>query len=155
MKKRFLSEKRAWLRILEAFIAIVLVAFVLVVFMFNKAEIRTGEEIRDLEKNILREAADNDNMRGILLGINFGAEEYVEISDNIAKEVKDFSEARVPKNYNFKLYVCKVESVCGMSDYPKDASGKPANEVFAEEAFIGANLVGYAPRKIKMFMWEK
>ncbi len=154
-KKAFMNEKRAWLRILEAFIAVVIVSFVLAVFMFNKAEIRTGEEVRELEKNILREAADNTDLRKVLLGITLGVDPVKIVDQGQYDAVYNFIKARVPKNYNFEVYVCKVEDVCGMSDYPKNAQGEPVDEVFAEEAFIGADLDKYAPRKIKMFMSEK
>ena len=56
-------NKKGWLRILEAFLAIMLITGVLLVLYSRNLNTNRGGEIYNLQKSILDEVAEDDEMR--------------------------------------------------------------------------------------------
>ena len=132
------NEKRALLRIVEAVLAIIIIASVSV-YLYNqqvrKADIQ--EDIYNLEDSILREISSNNKLREDILKGN---------STNANKTI----ESRMPGSLEFTTRICNPEEVCGMPAYLG-----LEKEVYAKDTFISATLEIYGPKKFKIFMWMR
>jgi len=132
---KIVKNKRAWLRILEAFVAVTLIASVLVVLYVRTVQSpKDREEIYNLQKTILDEIAASPELRNATLN-----------DDELT--VKNFVKDRIPVSFNFSVRICEVENICSLSPYKK--------EVYATDRVISANLQTYAPKKVKIFMWKE
>ena len=135
-----MKNKKAWLRIVEAFIAILLIAGVLSFIFINKVQKPGREEaIKQTQRIILDEIENDNNLRMAVLS-----------ADN--DTIKSTISTRLPNYLNFTIKNCEVNEVCGL---PNLAETYTKNEIFADEVIISANLTQFTPRKLKLFVWEK
>jgi len=130
-----MENKKGWLRIIEAFIAILLILGVFVV-IYSKVIDRPqkSDYIYNLEKGILDEISFNPDLRAAVLNMNV---------INEAK-LKTFIIARTA-GFNFTIKICEPEDICSMETYKK--------EVYSSERVISSTLEEYRPKKLKIFMW--
>ncbi len=130
-----MGNKKAWLRIVEAFVAILLIASVLIVLAVRAPEQDRTESIHEIQRNILRQVSLNDSLRG-------------EILQNQEENTKNFIGERMPVYLNFTMRICEVDEVCGMDFYLD-------KEIYGDEVLISSTLENYQPKKLKFFVWEK
>lgn len=127
--------RRGWLRILEAFIAIILIAgFLTVIYSLNVDKNRDSEEIYDFQKTILNEIANNPNLRNSVL-----EEDYLPILD--------FVKNKIPDGFEYKIKICRIDRLCNLDEYRENT--------YSSERVISANLDEYSPKKLKIFMWSE
>ena len=134
---RKIYNNKGWIRILEAFIAVTILAgFFTFVYVSNVRNESQINEIYNLQKVILDEIADNIELRNKVL-------------DNNLDDVKNFVEERVPPSFNFEVKICNIEDICQLSFY--------VEEVFSSERIISTTLnrQNVNPKKVKIFMWRK
>jgi len=133
--------KRGWIRIVEAFVAVMLILSVFVYIYYRTNQSSLSGRILNLEQRTLDEIAYNDSLR--LAVINY---------EN--KTIYDFIKTRIGGNLDYNLTICRPEEVCGLASYP---SGN--KEVYARDTLIftggPTGNVEYAERKIKLFVWVK
>ena len=130
-----MKNKRGWLRILEAFIAIILITSVLIVLYSRTIEKpRRAEEIYNLQEIILDEIADSLELREAVL-------------NNRIEEIESFVSGKIPGGFAFSIKICEVEEICELEEYKK--------EVYSSERIISSVLEQYEPKKVKIFMWEE
>ena len=130
-----IKGKKAWLRIVEAVIAIILIASVLTFLYLRTVDKSTSsEEIYKLQKSILDEIADDPELRNAVLNLD-------------ESKIKDFTDTRKPYGFNSTVRICEIEDICGLQSYEK--------EVYSTERVISANLQQYSPKKVKIFMWRE
>ena len=128
-----MRNKKAWIRIVEAFLAVMLITIVLLSIYSSPAK----KNNQDIEKTIdaaLDEIANNNQMRQ-------------EILENKTDNISVFLSERLPKVMNYSVNICNVTDVCNLPSY------RP--EVYARERIISSVFTEYSPRKIKVFVWEK
>jgi hypothetical protein len=129
-------NKKGWLRILEAFIAIILIAGVLA-FVYSRTigkPTDRAEEIYKLQKTILDEIAADPQFRNASLQM-----------DEVI--ISEFVGDRVPPGFNYTVRICDVADICGLPYYKK--------EVYSSERIISSTLEEYDPKKVKIFMWRE
>ena len=126
-------NKKAWLRIVEAFVAIALIASVLVVLYVRNQPSRS-RDVCELEETVLEEIASDAILRSTVLSI-----------DNL--EIQKFVKSRTPDGFNSTTRICNVTDICGLQFYKEN--------VCARERVISSNLTAYQPVKIKIFMWQE
>jgi len=133
-----ISEKKALLRIVEAVLAIVIIASISV-YLYNQQVRKPNiqDDIYNLEDSILREISSNNELREDVLKGNL---------TNINKTI----ELRMPNSLEFTTRICEPEEVCGMATYLG-----LEKEVYAKDTFISATLEIYSPKKFKIFVWVK
>ena len=127
-----MRNKKAWLRIAEAFIAILLITGVMVFLYSETDKPSKSAEVYNVEKVILDEIAFNESLRSAVL-------------NNDTVSIKNFVAIRIPAGFNFTINICDVDNICGLVKYKEG--------VFASEGIISSNLTSYKPKKIKIFMW--
>jgi len=131
MKK--IRGKKAWLRIVEAFIAVLLIAAFLLTLYSTKAK-KTDEEIGKLQDAILNGVVQNNQLR-------------IDILINKDTGVASFVKERLPSGLDFQVKICDVGDICSLDEY--------IPEVYAKERIISSTLHDYKPRKLKLFVWKK
>ncbi len=152
-----MKNKKGFLRIIEAFIAVLIVAGVIIVILAGRAGNRLNKDdvVYNLQKVILEEVSGNRELREAVLkavdsdsnGIINEDNEEEAGEENYAK-IKDFVFMRVPKVFEFEVQICvDIGDICGPREYKK--------EMYAKEIVISSTLQDYNPRKLKLFMWEK
>ncbi len=134
-------NKRGWIRIMEAVVAILIMASVLIVLYTNNApQVSFSSYISDLQIRILGDVADSPKLRNEVLA----SEEGGNTTDLVV-----FMRDSIPTNFNFAVRVCSLEN-----------SGCPLGqsldqEVFVEDRIISSNLTTYDPKMLRLFIWEK
>jgi hypothetical protein len=132
------QNKKAWMRIVEAFIAIILIMTVmLVVIQRQRLGSNSLEEIQIKQKNILNLVARDEVLRGELLSWQ-------------ATQTNEKIKYLVPTGYNYSIELCRYNEICNLNfTVPAD--------VFSDETLIVANLTHYIPDeavKLKLFFWR-
>ncbi len=127
-------NKKGWIRIMEAFIGIILIAGFLVVLYSNIiSPSNKSEELYRFQKIILDEIAENNDLRENVL-------------NNIKDPISDFVDERIPSGFNYTIKICEPGDICSMNEYHE--------ETYSSERIISSTLKKYDPKKIKIFMWE-
>lgn len=141
-------NKKAWIRIVEAFVAILLVLGVSLVMLgegyVGKKDI--SKKVYDAELSILREIQLDDNLRNEILSIE--TKNLPMSWENILfpKNVKDRVIKRIPNYLECYTKICELEKLCELD--------KPLlKDIYAQSVGIAANLTLYDPRQLKLFCW--
>ncbi|MFH1710733.1 MAG: hypothetical protein ABH840_00305, partial [Nanoarchaeota archaeon] len=119
-------NKKGWIKIVEAFIAILLIASVMLMIYTRQPERARNEEIIKIEDSVLNEISQNEILRQDVLDEN-------DVSINL------FIQSKIPANLNFTVRICNVTDICGLDVYKK--------EVYARERIISSTLIQYSPKK--------
>jgi len=133
------KNKKAWIKIVEAFIAVLLVLSVaLVIISRQKLETNRDEEIARLLKYTLDYSSQNELLRNSVLSNN-----NTEINNRIQKII--------PAWINFSSAICSINEVC------TNPAGYIEKTVYSDSTIIVANLTYYSEnaKKLQIFFWEK
>ena len=140
-------NKRGWIRVVEAFVAVLLITGVLLIII-NKGYIGKKDisnKVYDAELSILREIELNDSLRTEILSASPLPSEWEDIGFPI--DVKDKIEARSPEYLICVAKICELDEICIIENIDKD--------VYAQAVAITATNEIYKPRQLKLFCWEK
>lgn len=131
------NGKKAWVRIVEATIAsLIIIGFILV--MMSRQQTTTpniSDEIYEKQRSILDVISKNESLRDAIL-----------MNDKTA--VNSAIEKRIPSSWGFTTNICELNMVCS-GDVPYD------REVYATEIVISSTLTKYDPKKLRFFVWMK
>lgn len=152
-KKFFKKNKRGWVKIVEAFIAIMLVAIVLLTAL-NEREGVFGEggrenlykENYETQISILKKIQLNETLRNEVLGIS--KEELPVNWSEMPLGIKNKVNDEKPLYLNCTTKICSLGGRCELEQDIRE-------EVFAENLGIFTNSSTYNPRKLKLFCWER
>ncbi len=146
-----MRNKRGWIRILEATIAVMIVAGVLVVAYAKQVDRGGGpvDYFQSLQKQILMDISASGELRLMVLNNN---EEMVSL----------FVGEKVPDAFGYYLRICglgDVSDFCKIDDVGVVAEIKD-KDVFVEEIVVSADLgdgssAKYNPKRVRLFVWEK
>ena len=142
-------QKRGWIRIVEAFFSLLLIATVLLI-VINKGYLG-GEDIStrvyDLQLSVLREIELDDNLREEILNVN---EDLIPIEDthsSFPPNVKVRIAVRIPDAFICRSKICNIDILCELDEYVEQ-------DVYAKPVAITATLDEYSPRQLKLFCWS-
>lgn len=128
-----IKNKKAWIRIAEAAIAIMMLASVILVFIGRQAEKQDiGEVMYMIQHNILEEASKNDSIRSAVL------------SQNVIP-VNSFVRDRLPAGMNFTIRICNPAELCEIE--------APSKEMYVDDVMVSSTLQQYQPKKVRFFVW--
>ena len=133
-------NKRGWIRIFEAVVAILLITGVALVVLdksYLKKDI--SSEISRLEDFVLKEIKLNSTLRAEVLGTDIGGE--------IPQLIQDKIDSRIPDKINCSAKVCAYTGNCVLDIYEEKA-------IFAKSTLISATPSTYNPKQFKLFCWE-
>jgi len=140
-------NKRGWIRIVEAFVAVLLITGVVLIIL-NKGYVGKdiSEKVYESERAILREIEINDGYRQKILTASNGQGDF-----SVDGGILSLINQRKPDYLYCDARICYVDSACGF-DYPDEAEGK---SIYAQSVVITATGNIYDPRQLKVFCWEK
>jgi len=132
-----MNNKRGWIRIAEAAIAIMILVGVLLVISSNQSsdEADISEQISELQLSALQEISDNQELRQAAL------------DDNETK-LEEHARKFFPPEFNVTIKICAPD------DYVCSLNTKINSDVFVEERIISSTLTQYNPRKVRLFVWD-
>jgi hypothetical protein len=131
------NNKKGWVRIAEAFIAITLMFSVfLALYAKQSTQPDVSDEVYSLESSILKQIANDEGLRQNVLSKDEDALTTFINNNNL-----------VPPSLNYSIIICNLDEVCSMNVYQK--------EVFASETVISSTLLKYSPKVVKIFIWRK
>jgi len=138
--------KQGLLRVIEAFIAIMIIAGVMTFIYFEK--VRSPREEDFLKQNIritLKEISNNKELREAVLhgyGDSDEAKANRIIIDNAILNI-------IPSQYVYEFRICELGEACGLERYIE-------GDVYSDEVSVSVNLdsVEFAPKKIRLFVWS-
>jgi hypothetical protein len=130
-------NKRGFLRIVEASVAIVIVAGVLFLF-FTQGNVVEQPDFSERARDILEEISKNPVLRESILAHS---------GDGVPVDVNNFIAPRIPENYlEFEAKICEVDSACGITYHETN--------VWSAERVISSTIDIPGPKKIRLFIWE-
>ena len=135
-------NKKGWLRVVEAFLAVLIVLSVL---FFQLKDISPGarKNILLLERGMLQEIARNMTLRTEILSLDLSSGPAI-LDASSGLQLTDAISLRLPEGVNFSVMICRVDDPCILG----------REGVFAQDIFISSTLSQYQPRKLKLFMWD-
>jgi hypothetical protein len=137
---KIMKNKKAWIRIVEAFLAIMLVLIViLTLHTRNTRGPDYSEEIYELQNTILKHIANDFELRRAVL---MGAEDD-------KKLLMDEIENKIPAGFDYEIKICELGEICNPSEYD------PKSDLYSSERMISSTLDKYDPKIVKIFMWRK
>ena len=134
IRPRF-RNKKGWIRIVEAFIAVLLIAAILLTVYANQPKTIENDKIIGIEDSLLAEISQKENLRNEV------------IVNRNADEIETFIRDRVPANLDFKAEICAVNATCAIDSYKQ--------EVYSRDRIISSTLEQYSPQRLRIFMWVK
>ncbi len=141
----FPENRRGWIRIVEALVAILLIAgFLFLIINNQEKEVKDiSSKVYATENAILREIQSNNVYRENILGIG---ETSVEFKDfNV--DLKNHITSRVPEYLNCTAKICDFDydPNCNIESSKKD--------IYVRSVMIAADLDAYNPKLLKIFCW--
>lgn len=130
-------NSKAWVRIIEAFIAVLIITggFLVILSRESKIDNYSSDKIYEKQRNILDIVVNNESLRDkIIIGEN--------------QEANNAIALMVSNNWNFTTNICNVNEICN-SGTPND------REVYVSEIIVSSNLTQYSPKKLRFFVWMK
>ena len=134
-------NKRGWIRITEAVVAILIMASVLIVLYTNQPQqVSYSDYVYDLQVRLLTDVADSASLRNATLYSN-----GTQIDEKLTKYFND----SIPANFNYTLYVCSLNATsCNIQI-------NTTREVIVEDRIISSNLQKYDPKLLRLYILEK
>lgn len=131
-----MKNKRGWLRIFEASLAIVLLTGV-VLYVYNQQQVRVDNSdfFYNLETKLLNDFAENPILR-----------ESVFAGDNVS--LAEYANKSISSGYGFGIRICGIEETCGLGVLA-------SSNVYVKDRIFASNVTDYSPRKVRLFIWQK
>ncbi len=135
-----IKNKKGWLRILEAFLAIVLLTgFFVFIYGMRERPDRRRDEIYEISDRFLEDISGNRDLRSSIVKEGSGAEGDVENYIN--------NSDRMPEYLDYTIRICDAVDICGPDEYRPD--------MYSRAGIISADIEKYDPKKLRIFIWEK
>ena len=145
------NSKRGWIRIVEAFIALLLITGTLLV-VINRGYIGGSDispQVYQVQIAILREIELNSDYRTAILNANVSTKpiEWERFEDNGLEKIKDKINQTIPDYLECIGRLCELDDICSMPIYKEE-------NVYAQSVAITAEKGVYSPRQLKLFCWS-
>lgn len=142
------NDKRAWIRIVEAFVAVLLVAGAILVILdkgyIGKTDI--SKEIYEKQDAMLREIQLNDTLRGNILGV--GTLPMYWNNLNFPGGVKGKITNDLPSYLICNAQICEISDACMLQKTLE-------KDIYVRGVIIASAQGSYDARQLKMFCWMK
>ncbi len=132
-----MRNKRGWMRLLEAVIAVLIMASVLIVLYVSGPKAQSySDYVSGLEVSLLEKIATNESLVAAVLDSNEVVLNY-------------YVNSSVPLNFNSMAIVCPLSGESCVREVISE------NEIFVKGRMISANLTKYDPKLVRIYIWEK
>ncbi len=146
------KNKRGWIEIIEAFVAVLLIAGVVLIIL-SKGYFK-GEDISNkvyyAELSILREIQNDDQLRTEIAGASSSDPQKslpIEWDDSgFPVNVKNKITSRTPDYLECVGKICDISDTCGFE-------GETDKDIYSQSISISGTLGGLVYRKLNLFCW--
>ncbi len=151
-KRRFLfntlsEDRRAWIRMVEAVIAISLISTMLIVFVTEENVKKDfNSNIYKLEVNLLRSIENNDEIRNDIINIENLPSEWND--GDFPTGIKNMINNSKPNYLNCNAKICDIRDKCDINEDQK-------KDIYSRSVGIFTNEREYNPRQLRLFCWEE
>lgn len=136
----FIKSKRGIIRIIEAFIAVLIIASVMIfIYTTQIQKPDQSERVDKVQTIILEKISEDQALRQAVL-------------DETINTINQTIASLMPEDFAFLFKICELDEICGL-DYGSDYYTK--NNIYVKEKSISSTLAEYNPRKLKLFVWVK
>ena len=146
-------NKRGWLKVIESFIAILLVMAIVLVVINNKdiSGDDASSTFYNTEKSILKEIQLNSTLRGEIIDTPEGTE-----LDGVdfPQQTKSKIETKTPSQINCTAKICSPSDICLLTDEKITLLGIKEKNVYVESVMITSTFDTFSPRVLKLFCWN-
>jgi hypothetical protein len=138
-------NKRGWIRIIEAFIAVLLISVFVLIAIDGKKSIQEdfSSEIYTNQISILKEIQLNSSLRNEILNLETLPLE----GENLPESIKNKINEKKLGVLNCTGKICEIGLECELENYEE-------KEIYVESLFISSNYEKFAPRQLKLFCWR-
>ena len=154
MTKYKIKNRRGWIRIVEAFVAMLLIAGVVFVIIGNEQNKRedVSSEAYTSMVSILREIELDGNLRSEIINTEDSSlpVEWADFSVS-AQQTRARIMEKTPGYLKCVGKICAINDVCLLA---QDAQNQEKT-IYADSVIISSNLQTYNPRILKLFCWGK
>lgn len=146
MVKRYLQEKRGWIRIVEAFVAVLLITGIVLMLVDNGVLSEdSSRAIYEIEDTILTMVQQNQTLRTEILSFVALPVNDSAFSANLQNTISQ----NIPNYLDCSAMVCALgEGEC-VIDMGVNAS------VYSRAVVISSDLTSFDPRQLKLFCYKK
>ena len=135
------KDRKAWLRIIEAFLAILIIFGAVPVILSRQPEqADISEGVYERQRQILEVVSKNNDLRSEIINTT-------NTTNN--EEIRLAISEMIPASWNFATKICDLDGFCA-----KPGTYENKN-VYATEVLITSNLTMYNPKKLRFFVWGK
>jgi len=137
-----LENKKGWLKIVEAFVAIMLILATLLILL-GRQESDSGleREITLLQTNLLSSISKDDNLREEILS----SASLIKTNEYISKNI--------PSWLDYKIQVCEIDNVCALTGV--DSKVLAEKQIYSQNILILATSQNADSKQLKLFFWRK
>lgn len=152
--RKIQKNKKAWIRLVEAFIAILLIAGILLLIINQKyiGERNISAQIYQEEVSILRKVQLNTSLRGIIRGLGDEVLPVFWESEDFPSDVKTKITEETPPHLTCFAKICEIADTCALEE---EIEEEISGEIYVQSVGIFADLTDYAPRQLKIFCLVK
>lgn len=159
---KIISNKKGWLEIIEAFVAVLLVAGILLIIL-NKGSLQKtdiSDQVYNVQVSIIREIQTNDTLRK---DINGAGEPPIDWEGgNFPPSVKEKISQRTPNYLQCIAKICCIEEDVNCLDGKCSLSKTTLDEIKGKDIYSQSGVIspttiseGAIYRKLNLFCWAK
>ncbi len=144
-------NKKGWVKIVEAFLSVIIIAGVLLLFASTKTDIESEDlssNIYDLENAILREIQLNKTIRSSIINLNYDNLPINSEEEGFPEDLKNKISKRKPNSLICESKICPLDEDCSFWKTEDIDS-----EIYAQETIISSTSETFSPRELKLFCW--
>ncbi len=131
-------DTKAWIRILEVFIAILIIMSSFLIILSRRGPISDiNDEVYEKQRQIINIISKNNDLRADIISGN---------NMNVDNKISQM----IPSHWSFATRICGLDEVC-----PLDLAKvyEQGFEVYSTEVVVTSNLTQYSPKKLRFFVW--
>jgi hypothetical protein len=150
MKMLKKKNKKAWVKILEVFVSIMIMSAAIVLFLNQNSFYKdnTEGEFNEKMEYVLRTIQRDNQLRGEILDASLPVE-WEDFEGSGLTNTRTEIITKMPGNFNCSAKVCYLEDDCLNLNTPSDKN------TYSITGYISADLDTYSPRQLKLFCWRK
>jgi len=150
------------MRILEATIAVMIVAGVMIVVYSKQTDrgVAPADYFYSLQREILSDIAMSSDLRlnVLYVGMDGSGVSIDNSSDGNFSELDAFVGGKIPSAFDYSVQVCELGSSVDYCKMEEDGFvASMDSDVFVEEIVISSELTGdvdeYKPKKVRLYIW--
>lgn len=140
--------KKGWTRIVEAFVAILLIVIVLilVINVQDNGNQTVAQRIYSEELSILKDIQLTPSLRTEILGATNLPLNWDDFDSNGLTDVENKINEKTPSYLNCVASLCLLDDACIIEE-------DILSDIYVQQISINADLDTYSPRKLKLFCW--